>query len=103
MKLRVPAAIAMSLALSVATVPAAFAEASPFRSVEAQAFSDSDLARYGLTADEISQVEAYKAQGYEVQLLTAEEAEAYNAGLSNNNVLAIIGLVAIIVVIAAIV
>lgn len=105
MKNRLPAAIALSFALSQIAVPLAMAEtqASQFRSVEAQTFSDSDLAKYGLTDAETAQVRAYEAQGYQVQLLTPEEAEAYNAGLTNNNILAIIGLVAIVVVIASVV
>lgn len=103
MKLRAPAAIAMSLALTQLAVPAAaIAEApSTFRSVEAQAFSATDLQRYGLTADEISMVEAYQAEGYEIQVMTVEEAEAYEAGISTRNFLAIIGLVAIVVVVAS--
>jgi len=103
MKLRAPAAIALSLALTQFAVPAAaIAEApSTFRSVEAQTFSASDLSRYGLSADEIAQVEAYQADGYEIQLMTAEEAEAYNAGISTRNVLAIVGLVVIVLVVAS--
>lgn len=103
MKLRAPAAIALSLALTQLAVPAAaIAEApSTFRSVEAQAFTASDLSRYGLSADEVAQVEAYQADGYEVQLLTAEEAAEYNAGISTRNVLAIVGLVVIVLVVAS--
>ena len=103
MKLRAPAAIALSLALTQFAVPAtAIAEApSTFRSVEAQAFTASDLQRYGLSADEAAQVEAYQADGYEIQLMTAEEAEEYNAGVSTNNVLAIVGLVVIVLVVAS--
>lgn len=103
MKLRAPAAIALSLALAHTAVPAAaLAEtASPFRSVEAKSFTAADLQRYGLTAEEISQVEAYEAQGYEIQVMTLEEAEAYQAGISTRNFLAIVGLVAIVVVVAS--
>ncbi|MFN7055960.1 hypothetical protein [Hyphomonas sp.] len=103
MKLLAPAAIALSLALASAAVPAAaIAEtASPFRSAEAQAFTQADLQRYGLTAEEAALVEAYQAEGYEIQILTPEEAEAYQAGISTRNFLAIVGLVAIVVVVAS--
>lgn len=104
MKTRLPAAIALGFALTQVAVPFAFAEtpASQFRSVEAQSFNADELARYGLSDVEAAQVRAYQEQGYEIQLLTPEEAEAYNAGLTNNNVLAIIGLVAIVVVVASV-
>jgi hypothetical protein len=104
MKTRLPAAIALGFALTQVAVPFAFAEtpASQFRSVEAQSFNADELARYGLNEAEAAQVRAYQEQGYEIQLLTPEEAEAYNAGLTNNNVLAIIGLVAIVVVVASV-
>ena len=105
MKIRLPAAIALSFALSQIAVPLAMAQtpASQFRSVPAQTFSDSELARYGLTEAETAEVRAWQEQGYQVQVLTPEEAEAYNAGLTNNNILALIGLVAIVVVIASVV
>lgn len=105
MKNRLPAAITLGFALSQIAAPLAMAQApaSQFRSVPAQTFSDSELARYGLTEAETAEVRAYEEQGYHVQVLTPEEAEAYNAGLSNNNILALIGLVAIVVVIASVV
>ncbi len=105
MKTRLPAAIALGFALTQLAAPIAFAEApaSQFRSVQAQSFDIDDLQRYGLTEADAAQVQVYKQQGYEVQLLTQEEADAYNAGLTNNNILAIIGLVAIVVVIAAVI
>ncbi len=105
MKLHIPAALVMSMALTQLATPVAFAEApaNQFRSVEAQSFNADELQRYGLNDAEAATVRAYQEQGYSVQLLTPEEAEAYNAGLTNNNVLAIIGLVAIVVVIAAVI
>lgn len=103
MNIAIKAALALSLAVAPLASQAAFAEtqASPFRSVEPQTFSEDDLQRYGLTQDEAATVQAYQEQGYQVQLLTPEEAEAYNAGMSNTNILALIGLVAIVVVVAA--
>ncbi|MEQ9507204.1 MAG: hypothetical protein RLO80_13155 [Hyphomonas sp.] len=103
MKLQIPAALVMSIALTGLAAPAAFAEApvSQFRSVEAQSFSTDELQRYGLSEADAATVRAYQEQGYAVQLLTPEEAEAYNAGMSNTNILALIGLVAIVVVVAS--
>jgi hypothetical protein len=104
MKTRLPAAIALGFALSQAVVPFAVAEtsAAQFRSVEPKSFSTEDLQRYGLTEAQAAEVRAYQEQGYEIQVLTPEEAEAYNAGLSANNALAIIGLVAVVLVVASV-
>lgn len=103
MKFRVPAAIAASLALSVAAPAAAFAQEapSPFRSVEAQSFTADDLQRYGLSDEQVATVQSYQEQGYQVQVMTPEEAAEYTGGMSTNNFLAIVGLVAIVVVVAA--
>lgn len=104
MKLRVATAVAMSLALTQFAVPVATAQEapSPFRSVEAQSFSNADLQRYGLSEDEIATVQSYQEQGYQVQVMTPEEAEEYTAGMSTNNFLAIVGLVAIVIVVASV-
>jgi hypothetical protein len=103
MKIRFPAAVALSFAMTQLMTPIALAQtpASPFRSVEAQTFSAGELQQYGLTADEAARVETLQQQGYEVQLMTAEEAEAMNAGMTTNNVLAIVGLVVIVLVVAS--
>lgn len=103
MKNRIPAAIAMSFALSLAATPAAFAEtaAPAFRSAEAQLFSVDDLQRYGLATDDAATVLAYQQDGYTIKLVTPEEAEGYNAGLTNSNILAVVGLVVIVLVVAA--
>jgi hypothetical protein len=103
MKIRIPAAIAAAFAVSQVAAPFAFAEApaTQFRSVEAQPFSSADLQSYGLSSEEAATVVSYQEQGYTVQLVTAEEAEGYNAGMSTNNVLAIVGLVVIVLVVAS--
>jgi len=93
MKIRIPAAIAAAFAVSQVAAPFAFAEAQPF--------SSSDLQSYGLSSEEAATVVSYQEQGYTVQLVTAEEAEAYNAGMSTNNVLAVVGLVVIVLVVAS--
>lgn len=106
MKFRVPTAIVASLALTQLAVPmGAFADEAPstFRSVEAQTFSSTDLQRYGLSDDQIATVQSYQDQGYQVQVMTPEEAEEYTAGMSTNNFLAIVGLVAIVVVVASVI
>ena len=105
MKLRLPTAIALSLALSLSAPVAAFAQeaSSPFRSVVAQTFSANDLQRYGLSDEQIAAVESYQQQGYEVQVMTAEEAAEYTGGMTTNNLLAIVGLVAIVVVVASVI
>ena len=103
MKLPIKVALALSLVMAQVAAPVALAEApaSPFRSAQPQTFSADDLQRYGLTSEEAATVQSYQEQGYQVQLLTPEEAEAYNAGLSNTNILAIIGLVVLVVVVAS--
>ena len=105
MNFPIKAALAASLAFAQIAAPVAFAEtpASPFRTAAPQTFSADDLQRYGLTEDEAATVKAYQEQGYEVQLLTPEEAAAYNAGMSNRNILALVGLVAIVIVVASVV
>lgn len=104
MKLRVPTAIAVSLALSLAAPAAAFAQEapSPFRSVEAQTFNAHDLQRYGLSDEQIATVQSYQQQGYEVQVMSPEEAAEYTGGMSTNNFLAIVGLVAIVIVVVSV-
>lgn len=103
MKIRIPAAIAAAFAVSQFAAPSAFAEApaAEFRTVAAQPFSSADLQSYGLSSEDAATVVAYQEQGYTVQLVTAEEAEAYNAGISANNALAIVGLVVIVLVVAS--
>ena len=103
MKFPTKAVLALSLIAAQIAAPVAMAQtpASQFRSVEPQTFNAYELQRYGLTQDQAATVQSYQEQGYQVQLLTPEEAEAYEAGMSNNNILAIIGLVAIVVVVAS--
>lgn len=104
MKLRLSAAAAFTFALAQIASPAALAQAdaSPFRSVEAKTFSEADLMAYGLSAEDAARAANYQAQGYTVQLVTPEEAEAYNAGLSSDNALALVGLVVLVVVAASV-
>jgi hypothetical protein len=101
MKLRLATALALSLAFTQVAAPAAFAQqTSQFRTVEAQTFTVDELQRYGLSAEDAARVQAYQEQGYQVAVLTPEEAEQYGAGWSTNTWL-IIGLVVVVIAVAA--
>lgn len=98
---RFAAALALSLAFGTITAPAALAQqTSQFRTVEAQSFSTAELQAYGLSATDAAQVAAYQEQGYQVQVLSAEEAERVQAGWSTRTWL-IIGLVVVVIAVAA--
>lgn len=101
MKLRIATALALSLAFTSMAAPAALAEqTTAFRTVEAQAFTAAELQQYGLGADDAAQVAALQEQGYQVQVMTPEEADQVQAGLSTRTWL-IIGLVVVVVAVAA--
>jgi hypothetical protein len=101
MKFHVATALALSLAFTQVAAPAAYAEqASAFRSVEAQTFSTDELQRYGLSAQDAAQVAAYQDAGYQVQLITPEEAQRYHAGQFSNNQWLVIGIIVLVVVVA---
>lgn len=100
MKLRaIAAALALSFAVTQVAAPAAYAETS-FRSVEAQTFSQTELQRYGLSANDASQVAAYQDAGYQVRVMSAEEASQVTGGQFSQNQWLVIGLVVIIVLVA---
>jgi hypothetical protein len=96
---RLATALALCLAFTSMTAPAALAEQQAFRTVEARSFSTQELQQYGLSAADAAQVAAYQEQGYQVAVLTPEEAEQYQAGLTTSTWL-IIGLVVIVVAVA---
>lgn len=95
---RLATAVAFAFALSTAA-PAAFAESQGFRTAEAQAFSQQDLQQYGLSEADAAQVAAYQEQGYSVVVMTPEEAQQYQAGITTTQWL-LIGLVVIVVAVA---
>lgn len=101
MKFRMATALALSLALSSFATPAAFAEqqAAQFRTVAPQSFSAEELRAYGLSSEDAAQVGALQAQGYEVRVLSPEEAQNYSGGISNRTWW-IIGAVVVVVAIA---
>ena len=101
MKLRLASALALSLAFSSIVAPAAYAEqqAASFRSVEPRTFSAAELQSYGFAAEDAAQIAAYQDQGYQVVVMSPEEAQQYQAGLTSTTWL-IIGLVVIAVAVA---
>lgn len=94
---RLATALAFALALST-VAPSAFAEEA-FRAPEAQAFTQQDLQQYGLTQADAAQVAAYQDQGYQVVVMTPEEAQQYQAGITSTQWL-LIGLLVIVVAVA---
>ena len=93
-------ATALALALSAVAVPAANAEqtASQFRTVAPRTFSGQELQSYGLSTQDSAQIQALQAQGYQVQVIGADEANR-SAG-EMNTTWWIIGAVVVIAIIA---
>lgn len=94
-------AVALSFALaSFAATPVAYAqEAAQFRTAAPQAFSADELQRYGLDAAATQRAMDLQAQGYEIRVLTPEEAAQYQAGITDNQWL-LLGILAAVIVIA---
>jgi hypothetical protein len=92
-------AAVLAAALSQAAVAPAFAEepAPQFRSAERQTFTAEDLQRYGLSAEDAERAIAYQDQGYELKVMTREEAEQYTAGLTDNEAL-LVGILVVVVI-----
>ena len=86
MKSHFAGALALCFAFTqFAAAPAVAGESiSQFRSIAPQAFSTEDLQRYGLNADETAKVQAYQAAGYEVVVMTPEQAQQVSAGESSD-------------------
>ncbi len=102
MKNRLATVVALSLAFASVSAPVAFAqENAQFRSAEARSFSTDELQRYGLSAQDADQVAAYQAAGYTVQTITPEEAAQMNAGQFSNSQWMVIGIIVLVVVVAA--
>jgi hypothetical protein len=100
-KSHIAGAVALGLALTQIVAMPAYAEqaAVPFRSAAPQTFSANDLQAYGLSADASRRAVSLQQQGYEVKVLTPAEAEAYQAGISDNQWL-LLGILAGVIVIA---
>ncbi|MGE3143708.1 MAG: hypothetical protein AB7L65_10340 [Hyphomonadaceae bacterium] len=102
MKTRLAAAFALAFALGqVAAMPAyaGTATASPFRTAAPQTFSSQDLQRYGLSPAASDRAAALQTQGYAVKVLTPQEAQRYQAGVTNTQWL-LLGILAGVVIIA---
>ncbi|MEZ5959115.1 MAG: hypothetical protein R3C30_01640 [Hyphomonadaceae bacterium] len=95
---RLATAVALAFALST-VAPVAFAETQAFRTTEAQSFSQQDLQQYGLNEADAAQVAAYQEQGYSVVVMSEEEAQQYQAGITSTQWL-LIGLLVIVVAVA---
>ncbi|MEQ1492871.1 MAG: hypothetical protein ABL871_06785 [Terricaulis sp.] len=89
---------AAALAVALVTAPA-YAEQAQFRSAAPQTFSSQELQSYGLDANATARAEALQNEGYEIRVLSREEAEQYQAGITDNQWL-LIGILAAVVVIA---
>jgi len=97
-------ALAASLALSQVAISTASAEtaATHFRSAPAQTFTQADLQRYGLTAEQAARGVELQRQGYHIQVMTQEEAQRVHGGQMSMNTWLIIGVVALIVIAVAV-
>ncbi|MBI1251083.1 MAG: hypothetical protein GC189_06410 [Alphaproteobacteria bacterium] len=91
-----------AFALSQAVVATASAEQTAFRTPEPQAFSAQDLQHYGLDAAQTQRAMQLQDSGYQIVALTPEEAEAYTAGITDNQWLLIGILVGVVVIAVAV-
>lgn len=97
-------AVALSFALaSFAAMPVAYAEdAASFRTAAPQTFSADELQQYGLDAAATERAMQLQDQGYEIRVLSAEEAQQYQAGITDNQWIWIGILVGVIVIAVAV-
>ncbi len=92
-------ATAIALAISSVAVPAANAEqATQFRTVAPRAFTGQELQSYGLSSQDSAQIQQLQAQGYQVQVIGADEANRSAGQMSTT--WWIIGAVVVIAIIA---
>lgn len=100
MKSRFASALALGIVLApMAAAPVLAEQASQFRTAAPQAFTAEELERYGLDASAADRAVALQDQGYEIQVLTAEEADQYTAGLTDTQWI-MLGILAGVIVIA---
>jgi hypothetical protein len=101
MKSRFVSAVALGFALSTIAAMPAYAEqtAAQFRTAAPQTFSAQELQSYGLDAAAANRAVALQDQGYEVKVLSPEEAAQYQAGITDNQWL-LLGILAGVIVIA---
>jgi len=91
-------ALTAALALSQISISTASAEPTHFRTVAAQAFSQQDLQRYGLSSADASQLAQLQAQGYHVEVMTPAEAHRIYGGQWSQGTWIAIGVIALIVI-----
>ncbi|PZO55676.1 MAG: hypothetical protein DCF16_02055 [Alphaproteobacteria bacterium] len=94
---RIATAAAVSFALASIAAPA-MAE-TEFRTAEPQAFSSQELQQYGLDAATTERAIDLQSQGYEIRVLSDEEAANYQAGITDNQWL-LLGILAGVIIIA---
>jgi hypothetical protein len=101
MKSRFAVVVALGLALTQLAAPIAQAEttAAQFRAAAPQQFSADELQRYGLDSTATERAMALQNQGYELKVLSEQEAQAYTAGITDHEWL-LIGILAGVIVIA---
>ena len=99
MKPRFVTALALSTALFAATATPSFAQ---YRTAAPQSFTAEELQAYGLSADATQRAVALQQEGYEIRVLSEEEAHAYQAGITDNQWL-LLGILAGVIVIAVVV
>jgi Flp pilus assembly protein TadB len=97
---RFATAVAVSFALSSIAAPA-LAE-TPYRTAEAQTFSAQELQAYGLDAATTQRAVDLQNQGYEIRMISEEEAAQYQAGITDNQWIWL-GILAGVIVIAVVV
>lgn len=84
MKARLAGAVGAIFALAQVAAMPAYAEQSPFRAPEARAFSAADLQAYGMERAAADRAVALQDQGYEIRVLSQEEAANYQAGITDS-------------------
>lgn len=99
MKFGLAGALALALAFSQVVAAPAYAEQTSFRTAAPQSFSTDDLQRYGLSSADAATVQGLQQEGYQVVVLTPEQAAQMNGGWSTNTWL-IVGLVVIVIAVA---
>ena len=100
--MKISGACAVAAAAAMLLAQTAYAEApsrAAFRSPAPTAFSQSDVASYKLDAGTAAKVEQYQKDGYQVMALTPDQLASARAGL-NNTTWIIIGVVALVVIVA---
>jgi hypothetical protein len=100
MKACLASALALSTVLATFAVAPAQAEepATAFRAVAPHAFTSEDLQRYGLSAADADRAIALQEQGYELKVLTPEEAASYTAGMTDTELLLVAILIGVVVI-----